>query len=330
MNNSSINQAVIGAFVVGAVMLVVIAVVLFGSGNAFRQSDRFVMYFEGSVKGLNIGAPVTFRGVRIGRVVDITLRANPETLIFSIPVIIEVETDTIERSAEIVPSHMDVLQRLINKGLRAKLDLQSIITGQLFINLEILPDEPIRLSGVKHRYREIPTVPNTLARLAKKLEDMPIEKMVNDASTALQSLQTLLSNPALPQMVERLNQVGANLQELTATLNRRAEPLTGSFQNIADQADEALNRINASVERFGRAADAIGELADGAQSAVDNAGEVLANVAGMTDPSAKERYELRRMINELSEAARAIRDFSNYLERHPEALIRGKKNPQGR
>lgn len=324
MNDSGRNQAVIGAFVVGAVALVVVGVMVFSGGRLFRQTERFVMYFDGSVKGLNVGAPVTFRGVKIGSVVDIALRVNPENMEFHIPVVIEVEKNRIERTAETPVRGPEAIKRLIDKGLRAKLDLQSIITGQLLINLEMLPDEPKHLSGVRHRYPEIPTVPTTYERLAKKLENLPIEEIINDASASMKALKALLNTPALPEMISRLNQVSANLQELSANLNHRADPLADSFEQIAHQADQALIRVNTAAESIGQAADKIAQTIAGARPAIDSAGQALANVAGMTDPMARERQELRTMLNELSEAARSIRILSSYLEQHPETLIRGK------
>ena len=119
MSDSGRNQAVIGAFVVGAVVLAVVGVIVFGSGKMFQEVDKFVLYFEGSVKGLNVGAPVTFRGVKIGSVTGISLRANPENLEVRIPVVIEIERDRIERTVDMPKGGPEGLQRLIDKGLRA-------------------------------------------------------------------------------------------------------------------------------------------------------------------------------------------------------------------
>jgi paraquat-inducible protein B len=342
MSDSGRNQAVIGAFVVGAVVLAVVGVIVFGGGKLFKKADHFVMFFEGSVKGLTIGAPVTFRGVKVGSVVDITLRANPMTLDVRIPVVIEIEKNRIERTVDMPERGPDSVKRLIEKGLRAKLDIQSMVTGQLLVNLEFLPEEPARLSGVKHRYMEIPTIPSTFERLAKKLEDLPISDIVNKASASLTSLEQILGNPALVEMINHLNQASTNIHLLTADLNQQVPPLIDSFQRIADHADQlvlnvndrvqpladdaeqALNGVNTAAGHIGHAADGITELASGAQPAVDQAGRALANVADLTAANSKERAELRNTLKELSEAARSIRVWSSYLERHPEALITGK------
>ena len=348
MSDSGRSQAVIGAFVVGAVVLAVVGVIVFGSGKMFQESDKFVLYFEGSVKGLNVGAPVTFRGVKVGSVTGISLRANPENLEVRIPVVIEIERDRIERTVDMPKGGPEGLQRLIGKGLRAKLDLQSMVTGQLLVNLEFLPDEPARLSGISHRYMEIPTIPTTFERLAKKLENLPIEEIINKVSASLTSLEAFLQNPALVEMVNHLNQASANAEKLTADLNFQAPQLLDSFQRIADHADQLILNVNAQVEplagqadhalsgvdsaaaRIGHAADAVAQLSTGTQPAIDNAGQAFANVADLTDANSKERAEMRNMLKELSEAARSIRVWSSYLERHPEALITGKGGSQRR
>ena len=348
MSDSGRNQAVIGAFVVVALVLAVVGVAVFGGGKLFKDTDRYVMQFEGSVKGLNIGAPVTFRGVKVGSVTDITLRANPETLDVHIPVVIEIEKDRIERTVAMPKGGPEGVQRLIDKGLRAKLDLQSIVTGQLLVNLEFLPDEPVHLSGINHRYMEIPTIPTTFERLANKLENLPIEEIINKVSTSLTVLEAFLQNPALAEMVNHLNQASANTEKLTADLNFQAPQLLDSFQRIADHADQLILNVNAQVEplagqadralggvdsaaaSIGQAADAIAHLSTGTQPTIDNAGQAFANVADLTDANSKERAEMRNMLKELSEAARSIRVWSSYLERHPEALITGKGGPKKR
>ena len=342
MSDSGKNQAVIGAFVVGAVALVVVGVIVFGGGKMFEETNRYIMFFEGSVKGLNIGAPVTFRGVKIGSVVDITLRANPVNMDFRIPVVIEIEEDKVEETTELRESDKEAVNKMIDLGLRARLDMQSMVTGQLLVNLEMLPDEPERLVGGQHQYQEIPTVPSSFERIAKKIENLPIDEIVNKVSSSLTALEALLNNPALTESVKHLSQATANAEDLTAKLDQKITPLVDSFQRIADHADQlilnvndqiqplagearsTLKNANAAAESVRSAADAFADLSTGAQPTIDNVGLAFANVADLTDANSKERAELRSVLKELSEAVRSIRVWSSYLERHPEALIQGK------
>src|SRR5512135_2268972 len=139
------NKAVIGIFVVGAIALVVIAIVVLGSGKFFKKTVKAVCYFEGSVGGLNVGAPVVFRGVRIGSVSEIILKVDPSKLIFTIPVYIEIEPDKFEvvgaRPTEMKGQN---LKTLIDKGLRASLETQSLVTGQMQVGLDFHPEKPAK------------------------------------------------------------------------------------------------------------------------------------------------------------------------------------------
>jgi paraquat-inducible protein B len=342
MSDSGKNQAVIGAFVVGAVVLAVVGVIVFGTGKVFQEVNRYVMYFEGSVKGLNIGAPVTFRGVKIGSVVEITLRVNPENLKFYIPVVIEINKGKIEKTAEVTASNEAALRRLIDRGLRARLDMQSMVTGQLLVNLEMLPAEPAVLSGIAQKYMEIPTIPSSFEEFTKKIESLPIHEVMNKASASLTAIEAFLENPALTESVNHINQAAANAEQLTTMLDQKISPLLDSFQRMADHADQLVLNVNGQVAplageatqtlknvdtaagKIGHAADAFADLSTGAQPTIDNVGQAFANVADLTDPNSTERRELNSMLKALSEAARSIRVFASYLERHPEALIQGK------
>jgi len=342
MSDSLKNQAVIGAFVVGAVLLAVVGVIIFGSGKWFQEVNRYVMFFEGSVKGLSIGAPVTFKGVRIGSVVEITLRADPVDMKFRIPVVIEVEEGKVEKTSEILESDREAVNRLIDSGLRARLDMQSLVTGQLLVNLERLPDEPKRLSGFDHKYQEIPTIPSSFERITQTIKDLPIREMMNKASASLTAMEAFLKNPALIDGVHHFEKTMENAELLTRDLNQRVNPLMETFQQIADHTDRLVLNVNDEItplvgdarqsfrsmdvaaDRIRHAADTVADLSATAQPAVANLDQALANVADLTDANSKERQEMRNMLKELAEAARSIRVWSSYLERHPEAIIYGK------
>src|SRR5512134_2415689 len=146
------SKSLIGAFVLGAIFLVVAGVVIFGSGKLFTKANKSVMFFEGSVNGLQIGAPVVFRGARIGQVTDVVVKMNARELTAFIPVYTEIYPQ------KIMPIEGDqsyderYLQALITKGLRAQLQLQSFVTGQLMVNIDFYPNTPIRLVGLEKRY----------------------------------------------------------------------------------------------------------------------------------------------------------------------------------
>ena len=314
-----IGKPLIGAFVVGAVALAVAGLIVLGGGEFLKKKYMRVLYFDGSVKGLKVGAPVTFRGVEVGTVTNISLRANPENLTIRIPVIIEIDPASVETTTG---GHLDdQLSRLIKRGLRAQLDLQSMVTGQLQIELDFMPDTKARLVGGKTKYAEIPTVPSTLAKFAKELENIPIQEIVHRVTAVLAGIEKFIDNPELNQSVHNLNQTILDMQKLVKNVDRHVDPLLGSATAAIGHADELALNIHKQIDPL---AASIKKTAAAAGPAIKEAERALANIAALTGKGSEERKQLDRTLKELQAAARSIKVWAEYLERHPEALIRGK------
>ena len=163
--NKKISPAMIGAFVLGAVALIVIAILVFGSGRLFRQTREFVLYFEHSVNGLRIGAPVKIKGVEIGSVKDIRLLVGQGTAGDKIPVIIEIDLKKLTRRGATVAAETAVdpeaMQKVIvDRGLRGQLDMESLVTGLLYVALDFFPGSPINLVQQAEGRLPIPGNPN--------------------------------------------------------------------------------------------------------------------------------------------------------------------------
>ena len=320
-----IGKPIIGAFVVGAVVIAVAGLFVLGGGKFLKKKYMRVMYFDGSVKGLKVGAPVTFRGVEIGTVTNITIRENPKDLTTRIPVIVEIDPDRIETTG----GHLDdQLPQMIKRGLRARLDLQSLVTGQLQIELDYMPDTKARLVAGKSKYAEIPTVPSTLSKFAKELEQIPIHEIGQRVSATLASIEKFMANPDLGQGVKNLNQAILDLQNLVKGVSRHVDPVLGSATTAIGHADELVLNVNKQVEPLvadvKKTAAAATGAADAARPAMKEAERALANIAALTGKGSEERRQLDRTLKALQEAARSIKVWADYLERHPEALIRGK------
>src|ERR1017187_2043900 len=153
-----INKTVIGVFVVGALVLLMAAIVVFGSGELFKRTNKFVLYFDGSVKGLAIGAPVMFRGVGIGTVKDICLIYDSKAGTITLPVIVEIQQDRIKGAPSF--GELNGARKMIALGLRGNLEVQSFLTGQLMISFDFYPDRPAKLRGILKGYPELPTLPD--------------------------------------------------------------------------------------------------------------------------------------------------------------------------
>src|SRR5262245_34523253 len=210
------NPTLIGLFVVGAIALAVIGVLVFGSGQFFKHTEKFVLFFPGSVNGLSAGASVKFKGVDIGTVKDIKLvleREGKKDSQFTIPVFVEVDPSKIfvdgQRLEMTDPKN---LQELIDRGMRGQLQSQSLVTGLLFVQIDFFPDTPLKyVLPQPSDPMEIPTVPTTLEQASSaareiidELRSIKFGPMVQDASEALESLKQLLSSPALHSTVDAL------------------------------------------------------------------------------------------------------------------------------
>lgn len=172
--SKSANKTLIGAFVVGATALLLLAIAVFGSGKLFQTTSRYVLFFDGSISGLSVGSPVLFRGVPVGRVVEIRLTGDLDNLVFQTPVFIELNKKDEGRfsvsDGDI--SKKEYLDRLVSHGLRATLATQSLLTGQLMIEMDFYPRSqipyPIREVKEYDDVPEIPTIPSQFDNIRKR------------------------------------------------------------------------------------------------------------------------------------------------------------------
>ena len=191
------NPAVVGGFVLGAVALAVGSLFFFGGGKFFRTTETYVAYFEGSLKGLEIGAPVTFRGVRIGTVKDIQVVYDVDKSSLNIPVIFDIDLDRLVLEGDVAQASKaddDDHDVLIERGLRAQLQMRSMVTGQLAVNLDFFPDSEPLYHGDYKGYGEYPTVPSEVEKLrdiaeklVSQLQDVPIGEIGQDIRDVLSS-----------------------------------------------------------------------------------------------------------------------------------------------
>lgn len=327
------SKSLIGAFVLGAIVLVVAGIVVFGSGKFFTKVQKDVMFFEGSVKGLQIGAPVVFRGVQIGHVTDILLEVNKRDLTAFIPVYVEVYQQKIVPIGEDHIYDQRFLQDLIKKGLRAQLQLQSFVTGQLMVNLDFYPNTPIRLVGLEKRYPEIPTIPSSLEQLTKGLEELPLKEIADRLNETLAGLNRLVNSRDLQASIGSLNQLLKDGDVLVKNLDSKIGPLASDIGGTTDAARAAFEQAEKTL-RFdegtpGQIAASIKETLSEAQDALKETKKAVENIDVIAVQNANLGYEIGRTLEEIAELSRSMHVLADYLERHPEALLRGKSQDKG-
>jgi paraquat-inducible protein B len=323
------NPKVIGAFVVGAAILATIGLIVFGSGKFFEKKHEWVLFFPGSVKGLTIGAPVTLKGVQIGTVTDIKVVIDREELAFQTPVYVETFPDRVKdigefSSAEkkrIAADPDEFMKLLVERGLRAKLELQSLVTGKLQVAFDMYPDTPVRYVGLEKKVPELPTIPTAMEQLAKTLENLPIKEIVEDARKTMAAIEKLATSPELTEAVTALNRSLQDFGKLARNLDRRVVPLTTSIEETMKDTQKLVQNVNTQVEPTFTE---LQETLKTAQASVKNAEVALASISDVVDPDSTLMYELTRTLQQLKVMADSINALAGYLQRQPDALIRGK------
>jgi paraquat-inducible protein B len=315
------NPASVGAFVIGAIALAVLGIALLGSGKLFRQTHEFVCFFDGNVNGLGVGAAVKFKGVAIGEVKQILLSLNAatgpatvgSTSVVKIPVVIELDEGRIlKRGATYINVGNPAGMRLaISRGLRAQLATESLLTGLLYIDLDMHPGSPARFStDSTSRYLEIPTLPNPFEqaqqvalKLINQLDKVQLDQLVVTATQTMAAFRDLADSSDLKAAIvsmretgQSLNKTSETIRALTLHLDNQIGPMGESVRVTARDADATLKQTQAMILRL------------------DNT----------LRPDAPLLYQANHTLVDISEASRAIRQLAEYLERNPDSLIRGR------
>src|SRR5437867_3098679 len=243
------NPAVIGVFVVVGSGLAVVGLLLFSSQNLFHPRQKDILYFDASLKGLNPGAPVKFRGVTIGSVVEVLIRHNQASNDFSMPVVITIDKKVAQAKSDDLlqigsQTHLD---QFIEQGFRGRLDAESLVTGVLYVGLEIVPNAPPpAFHQLKPEYHEIPTVPSQVQQLLAELAHLDIHGFSEKLNVLLTRLDTSLSQLSVAQINEGLTNLLGAANHLVATPD-----LTNSLAALRETLDEAgtlLKRIDRRVD----------------------------------------------------------------------------------
>ncbi len=316
-----VNPALVGAFVLGAIGLVTTAVVIFGSGNMFRKTHEFVIYFGGDINGLHIGAPVKFKGVEIGQVKKIRLRLDQDVnrqngtlkADVRIPVIIELDEEKIvaHGGTAIDLNDPHTVPNLIKEGLRAQLGSDSFVTGLMYVALDIEPNTRIQMVAPPGSpLQEIPAIPTTLEqaqavaiRIFERLDKVDFDKVVSQMTTTLDSINILATTPELKVALAKSEKTR---EQLTQTL--------GSARQTLDTLDTQIKPLSSSLQKTSVAADA----------AVKQATVTLGTVQTTIEPGSPVNYQVVQTLQDVSAAARSIKELADYLQRNPSAIVRGR------
>jgi paraquat-inducible protein B len=353
------SPALIGAFVLGGLLLVLAGVIAAGGGGFFTRKERAVMHFSGSIYGLQVGAPVVFRGVRLGQVTAIGLDYDAQLDNFWIPVVAEIEPGLIrglgENGAPVAASGVAAGPRpgptrsgqtvgaLVARGMKAQLAMQSLLTGQLYVDLDLKPQRVGSLRGGLRNVVEIPTVPTAIQALKGQIEGLDLRQLIDDVSAIAASARSVVAGPQLKEALDNVVDITASVKRIAGRLDRRIGPM-------AEAAEQALAETRRALGQVGSAADRVGSTADRVRGTSDRVGTLIAPDAPLVRDLQRAAAELARTaaalrqhvgedgalvqdtgraMHDLSRAMRAVRELAEMLERNPQSLLRGRRSETG-
>jgi paraquat-inducible protein B len=304
----------IGIFVVISLIILAVSVAVLGSGKFFKKTQKFVLYFNETIKGLDVGSPVLFEGVPVGSVIDISIVADPDKEQTEIPVVIQVELDRFKvRLAGQLVDPQKNMPRLIAKGLRGVLSLQSLITGKLLIEIDFYPGTPVNLKNISNQYTEIPTIPSTASKIGRALDKLDLEAVQTKLEAALDGIAKLTTNPDLAASISHLKDTLRDARKLVNRVDRQVDPLAKDTKKTVNDIGKLARNLDGRV--------------GGVATSLD---KTLLSARGVISEDSPLVVELQNTLKEISAMSRSIRELADYLEQHPETLIRGKKKAGGK
>ena len=318
------NPTMVGAFVLGALAIVIAVIIGLGSSHLFTREHKFVMFFSSDVNGLNVGATVKFRGVEVGSVSNILLSLGglggsniQQTAQIRIPVIIQLDSRKLfARGAELDLDDPKQIAAAIQLGLRGELKTESMLTGLAYIDLDMHPDTPVKFYlGRNSPYPEIPTVPTPLEqaqtaiiRIMAALEKVDFEALTKSLTQTSNSINALVASH--------------QVRETIASLDQAAVSLNGTAQSIKKTSDD-LNK------QVGPAAEDLRKTTASARATLQQAEQTLVAVRSVLGPGSPVDYQLTETLEQTSDAARSLRQLTDYLQRDPSSVIRGRYEGDG-
>ncbi|MCI0442396.1 MlaD family protein [bacterium] len=319
------NPTTIGAFVVGAITLVIIGILVFSNIRFLTEKQRFVTYFQGSVNGLQVGAPVKLKGVQVGQVTNIEVELNLDEAVVRTPVYLEVDVSHVKLVAtDSDPNGSDLsYESLIRHGLRTKLMSQSLLTGQRYIEINFYPQTPIELVGGNPKLKEIPSLPsetdeiiNDVGIIISKLKKLPLNELVDTLLLIAKNVEQLVSSSEIQNNARKLEQILDALQALVTKLTRDMDPLITEFSSTMSDTRRLINNVDGQIH----------PLVKTTQETLAQARKSLASMEDVASENSPAFVNLATTLEELSDAAQSINNLANFLQRNPESILFGKRN----
>lgn len=313
------HTAAIGSFIVGALLIAISGLIFIGGSGFGSDRNKVVMVFDGSVKGLSVGAPVALRGVQIGQVTDIQLIFDTDTVDVIMVVEAEITSQNIRRLGNSAGENLT--EELIARGMRGQLNTQSLLTGLLYVQLDFFPDTPVNLADIETDYVQVPTVPTELERLTRELESVNWAQLANDMKDIAAGMNQFIGSEDFQALPAGLTSTLASYEQLSNDLQQLLATSGPKLNRVLDGTGDSVETFNNELPKFSALAQENLNLLDDALIAFQQA---MSEIDALVSADSATTYELNKALRELAQAGRALQLLAKTLEEQPEALIRGK------
>jgi paraquat-inducible protein B len=317
------NPTSIGLFFVIGLALCVAGLLVFSSRSLFHPQQKCILYFNASLKGLNPGAPVKVRGVTVGSVVEVLIRHNQAPDDFSMPVIIAIDKKLAQtKSDELLRlGDQSVRDRLIREGFRGRLDSESLVTGVLYVGLELVPHAPTPVfHQIKHEHDEIPTVPSQIQQLLANLSQVDVQGLSENVNRLVLRLDSSLGQLNVAEINASLTNLLGAANQLVTSPNLTNS--LASLRQMLDQAGALLKRIDGRVDPV---ADSVTNALYDAQKTFADLRVAIQNFSALIGPDSALPADLKQALEDVGNAGRSVADLAQFLQRNPNALLTGRK-----
>jgi paraquat-inducible protein B len=306
----TVNKPIlVGAFVVGGLALAVVAILLFGSMQIFTRTVRMVGVFQGSVAGLSVGSPVTFRGVPIGKVTSMQAQVDVVKKTGMIPIYMQIEPDKIAFTHGVFSKDPKGFQDAVQGGIRAQLRSDSLVTGQLSVDVDFYPGTPILLKHLSSDAIEIPTIPSDMQNLKEELQALNLRELGQKSSLLLASMQRLLDDTD-----GKMGPLADNLNSTLVTARAALNAVQGNSVRTLEDIDKLAIEGRSQIATNGRDLDLLLQTAQGAAT---QAQALVTSLNDLTAERSPLRDDLQASARDLAASAGSLRTFTREFERDP-------------
>ena len=315
--SESRKPLLIGSFLLGGLFLLVVGTLLLSRDSWFSQPTEYVVYFKGALDGLDVGADVTYRGVKIGSVREIRLSYDRNIKDVVMPVILRIQPNRTAGRR----SFDQILEQLVQRGLRAQLQTPSLLTGKAIVALDMFPDQPgyvrepneVELPAIPSVPSRIDQAANLLNDLVADVRELPLRELIDSATLAMQGIERLSRSDDLNQGLRSLASTLANLDRLSQRLETQLPALLSSAQRSSGELNATLGEIR--------------QASAGLRQTLEQTNALLGDGRRSLGPESELQYQLNTTLQELGRASKALQRTAESLEQQPQALIFGKPQP---